>query len=109
MKEIKKIIKNNRDSILLFKSLKNKTHILYIDMSIDMRFVFSRYVDKTLKELRNSDVIISKGSSKDIEYAKKNNYILYNLDDVAFNNILIEMRQENQKYKDIINKKACIF
>lgn len=103
--DIRKQIYNNKKSIDLFKKVNSLDYINYKDLTIDMRYIFRRYFNIKAQDIANKEVLISNKGKNEVQYAELNGYILYDLDKVAINNIILEMKQENRKYRNIVNKK----
>lgn len=105
MEWVRKTLMSNKRSIELFKRLKKVDYIHYEELTLDMRFIFRQYFDFKRRDIGDNKILISNKSKDGVNYAKGRGHILYDLDNIAFKNILLEMKQENRKYKKILNKK----
>lgn len=99
------MIYKNKRSIDLFKKVKKVDYIKYNDLTLDMKYIFRRYFNIKASSIVDNIILISNKAKKEVGYAEFEGHILYDLDNIAFNNILLEMKQENRKYRNIVNKK----
>lgn len=100
---VENYIKGNERSLEYFISLKQIEYIFYEKLNCDLRYIFRQYFDFKNKDIVGNRILIANNNKENItHYAEKDGYILYDLCDFDFNNIVKNIEKDIKKYKDML-------
>lgn len=100
---IKRYIEDIEDRIKYFESLKQREYIFYEKLGYELSYVFRYYFDFKNMDVKGSRILIANNNKESTtHYAECEGYILYDLSNVDYNNILYDMKEKVEVFKNIV-------